>query len=45
MTTVIGQKSHEIEILLKKFFCTVHMGYRLLEIRTMKWEGDVIMCA
>ena len=34
MTTVTAQKSHEEEILMT----TVHMGYRSLKLRLIKWK-------
>ena len=36
--TVIGPKSHDIEIVVNK----VHMGYQLMEFRSIKWEGYLI---
>ena len=46
MTTYVGPKSHEIEILVKNFICTVHLGYQLLELlellESMKWRISAI---
>ena len=42
MTTVIGHKSHEIEILVNTVYMYSSYGLLVLEFRPLKWGGCVI---